>query len=210
MKLTTLNSGVRLTGVVTIAFLLFAVACSQGEIALIEMGISAGEAIAEAVGVLPPGVATYIDQAEQAFGDVSTELAAPDTTVQKAQDIHTELAALVLPDLTGLSAADQQNAQKINTVITELLAAYPAATSSVKFLRPDTKVKKSGFSKKDLAKLKALAQRAQAARVKLLFKGAAPLSADDADSVIVPVTINDLVDRYTRDEIQFTIAKLNW
>lgn len=228
MKLTKSYPVAWLAGVLSLVLFVFAAACNQGTIALIEAGISAGEIVAEAAGVLPPGVATYINQAEQAFGDITTETAAPDTTIQKAIDIHTELASLVLPDLTGLSAANQQKVQKIDSVITQLLAAYPAAASSARFVARDAKVNKPALSAKDAAKLAALSARAKAVQAKLNdirfttgMESTRPgpvaaiiCSGKAFDSCLEATTDtvygNDLVYRYMHNQLKFQIAKLRF
>jgi hypothetical protein len=149
------------------ALTLLSVACDKTTlISLIELGISTGEAIAVSMGVLPPDIAMYISQAETAFGDLSAELAAPDSTGEKIAAIHAELASIVLPDLSGLPAAAQQKIQTIDGVITQVLAMLPtsAAIANTRAMHSAALSKALAFNDSQRSRLLGLKDRADAVK----------------------------------------------
>jgi hypothetical protein len=224
------NTRAWLAGLLAFTLLVLTTACSPAVITLIELGISAGEAIAAASGVpLPPAIMTYIAQAEQAFSITTATLATTETTLQKAQDIHNQLAALVLPDLTGLSAADQQKVKQIDSVVAQLLAEFPATLNAAQF-SANVVVKMPAFKTPDIAKLRALSARAKAVPAALIKRqpktialtssrpgpvAAIICSGKGFDSCFEatsnPVFANEMAYRYLHaSQIKFQIAKLSW
>jgi hypothetical protein len=70
---------------------------------LISIAIDAGSSVLAVAGVIPPSVATYIQQGEQALAFATTELATTDTDVVKMAKITDKFLSLASPDLTGAS-----------------------------------------------------------------------------------------------------------
>lgn len=143
---------------IVVGLLLISTACSTADvIKAIDIAVEAAEVaipVLGETGIISPILATYVNQAGTGLEDVTAVLASSETAAQKAQDVRADLVAVVLPDISTLTPAQQAKFTDINAALQGILKLLPATSASTALL---SRAERKGKTKPSIHQLGQLA-----------------------------------------------------